>query len=128
MPDFSMTPRSRFSWPGSGPQQAVAAHDLEIEVRERFGRVALVLDGEGEPEAEHGDVDGELVVVDAVEVAPDDVELEFVEAARVDSDVVEGGLKLDEFLHHAEQVGARSARGIDDGHLVQRLGDLRRRP
>ena len=42
--------------------------------------------------------------------------------------IVELVLKIDELLHHAEQVRTRSARRVYDGDLVQGLGNLRRRP
>ena len=56
-----------------------------------------------------------------MEVALDDVQFELVDRLGVDASVVEGGVELDELLHHAEQVGAGATSGIDDGDLVEGL-------
>ena len=109
---------------GSGPSRLSPLTTLKSRLGRGSGSLALVLDHQGEPHAQHGDVDRELVDVHAVQVALDDVELQVVQAAGVDADVEQGRPKIDKLLHHPQQVGAGAARRVDHGHLLQRLGDL----
>src|SRR5262249_52156005 len=80
--------------------------------------------GETEPEPQLGDVHGEQVVVHAVEVILNDLQLA---AVYGDSVQAAGGKERfpqpQQFLHHAEQVGAATAGGIAYLDLTQRIQD-----
>lgn len=109
-----------------GSSKTVAGFNLEIEVGQCLGPVGI--DGQAQPQPEHGDVGGEGVDVHAVEAVLDDVELDLVDFAGVVLEFVgvEQAVEVDDFVEQAEQVSARAAGGIDGADGVEGCGNLLR--
>lgn len=104
-------------WEGSGAERL----SPQTILKSRFGRAggvagAVVVDGERQPKAEHRDVDGEGVFVDAVDVAADHAQLQLVQCLGVVDQlaVVKKPLQLDQLMQHAEKIRAASAGRIQD--------------
>ena len=100
--------------------QRVARLYLEVEVREGWRIVAVVVHDEREPEPQAGDVDGEGVYVHAVEVLLDDLELPVVGEAGAKFVSPEKALaQVEQLVQHTEQVRPAAARRIADREVLQ---------
>ena len=84
--------------------QAIPCCDFIIEVGQRFWDIALVIDSEAEPQAEHGDVDSEFVLVHAVEVLLNDVKFALIGCfgESIVTAFEECLSQAEQFTHHTE--------------------------
>ena len=101
---------------GRGGGKGVADLDLEIEIGQGRRDGAFELDGEGEPEAQAGDVDSKGVFIDSIEVALDDLEAALVGGLGIGllAGGKDAGAEVEQLVEHAEQVGPGAAGGVAD--------------
>ena len=99
-------------------EQGIALHDFEVEVGQ--GVRLVLVDHEGEPEAEAGNVDGTALNVDAVDVVLNDVALDGGGVVEV----LDGAAAEKEFFEQAHGEGARTDCRVADAHGAQPLVDV----